>query len=58
MSVIIDFEIFQQMNDPSFIKNLKENTDSFYNNLQNTKIQVELLAKSLTLEFSFITYYF
>jgi hypothetical protein len=32
-SVIIDFEIFQHMSDPSFIKNLKENTDSFLQQL-------------------------
>jgi hypothetical protein len=32
-SVIIDFEIFQQMSDPSFIKKLKENTDSFLQKL-------------------------
>jgi hypothetical protein len=32
-SVIIDFEIFQQMSDPAFIKNLKENTDSFLQKL-------------------------
>ena len=28
-SIIIDFEIFQQMTDSSFIKNLKEKTESF-----------------------------
>jgi hypothetical protein len=32
-SVIIDFEIFQQMSDPSFIKNLKDNTDRFLQQL-------------------------
>jgi hypothetical protein len=32
-SVIIDFEIFQQMSDPSFIENLKEKTDSFLQQL-------------------------
>jgi hypothetical protein len=32
-SVIIDFEIFQQMSDPSFIKNLKEKTESFLQQL-------------------------
>jgi|LakMenE09Jun09ns_1017247.scaffolds.fasta_scaffold02248_1 hypothetical protein len=32
-SIIIDFEIFQQMTDPSFIKNLKEKTESFLQQL-------------------------
>jgi hypothetical protein len=28
-SVIFDFDIFQQLTDPSFVTNLKEKTDSF-----------------------------
>jgi hypothetical protein len=32
-SVILDFDIFQQMTDPSFIANLKDKTDSFLQKL-------------------------
>jgi len=57
-SVILDFDIFQQMTDPSFVKNLKEKTDNFLQKLiehretgkkiQNKKLKIKNSSEILS----------
>ena len=56
-SLIFDFDIFQQMTDPSFITNLKEKTDSFLKKLiEHRETGKKHLEHSM--ELNIITYFF
>ena len=54
----MDFDIFKQMTDPSFVKNLKEKTDSFLQKLVEHRETGSKINTILGLRFDLIACFF